>query len=157
MELFLLCYSHHIFIFLEILKICSVEAMYIYFLICMTNGTFLIYFHLHIIHYTFHITHNSSTCSISSYFIICFHRSCCSVPALSHFSCVQLFATLWMVAHQAPLSMDFLGKNTRVGCHAFLQGIFPTRGSNQHILCLLHWQAGALPLVPPGKPHMLYY
>ena len=26
---------------------------------------------------------------------------------LSHFSCVQLFATLWTVAHQAPLSMGF--------------------------------------------------
>ena len=30
---------------------------------------------------------------------------------------------------------DFPGKNTRVGYHAFLQGIFPTRGSN---LSLLH-------------------
>ena len=26
---------------------------------------------------------------------------------LSHFSCVQLFATLWTVAHQVPLSMGF--------------------------------------------------
>ena len=26
---------------------------------------------------------------------------------LSHFSCVQLFATIWTVAHQAPLSMGF--------------------------------------------------
>ena len=26
---------------------------------------------------------------------------------LSHFSCVHLFATLWTVAHQAPLSMGF--------------------------------------------------
>ena len=25
----------------------------------------------------------------------------------SHFSCVQLFVTLWAVAHQAPLSMGF--------------------------------------------------
>ena len=25
---------------------------------------------------------------------------------------------------------DFLGKNTGVGCHALLQGIFPTQGSN---------------------------
>ena len=28
-------------------------------------------------------------------------------PVLSRFSCVQLFATLWTVAHQAPLSMGF--------------------------------------------------
>ena len=26
---------------------------------------------------------------------------------LSHFSCVRFFATLWTVAHQAPLSMGF--------------------------------------------------
>ena len=26
---------------------------------------------------------------------------------LSYFSCIQLFATLWTVAHQAPLSMGF--------------------------------------------------
>ena len=31
--------------------------------------------------------------------------------------------------------MGFSGKNTRVGCHALLQGTFPTQGSN---LCLLH-------------------
>ena len=45
-----------------------------------------------------------------------------------------------------------LAKNTGVGCHALLQGIFPTRGSNSRLLYFLHWQAAALPLVPPGKP-----
>ena len=44
---------------------------------------------------------------------------------------------------------DSPGKNTRVGCHFLLQGVFPTQESN---LRLLHWQAGYLPLVPPGKP-----
>ena len=29
---------------------------------------------------------------------------------------------------------DSPGKNTGVGCHALLQGIFPTRGSNLHLL-----------------------
>ena len=29
-----------------------------------------------------------------------------------------------------------------MGCHALLQGIFPTQGLNPHILCLLHWQTG---------------
>ena len=44
-------------------------------------------------------------------------------------------------------------KNTGVGCHALLQGIFPTQGLNPpHLLCLLHWQASSLPLAPPGKP-----
>ena len=50
---------------------------------------------------------------------------------------VWLFATPWSVAHQAPLSMDFSGKNTGGGCLFLLQGIFPTQGSNPH---LLHWQ-----------------
>ena len=47
---------------------------------------------------------------------------------------------------------DFPGKNTGVGCHALLQGIFPTQGSKQCLFCLLHWQAGSLLLEPPGKP-----
>ena len=32
-------------------------------------------------------------------------------------------------------------KNTGVGCHGLLQGIFPTQGSNPCLLRLLHWQA----------------
>ena len=51
---------------------------------------------------------------------------------------------------------DSPGKNTGVSCHALLQGIFPTQGSNPHLLCLLCWQAGSFPLVPPGKPHCSY-
>ena len=30
------------------------------------------------------------------------------------------------------------------GCHFLLQGIFPTQGSNPHLLCLLHWQVDSL-------------
>ena len=50
---------------------------------------------------------------------------------------------------------DFPAKNTGVGCHFLLQGIFPTQGSN---LCLLHFrqilyhlslQGRALTLTPP--------
>ena len=33
------------------------------------------------------------------------------------------------------------GKNTGIGCHSLLQGIFPTQGSNPHLLCLLHCEA----------------
>ena len=32
---------------------------------------------------------------------------CVIVIVLSHFSHVQLFATLWTLAHQAPVSMEF--------------------------------------------------
>ena len=42
------------------------------------------------------------------------------------------------------------GKSTGVGCHVLLQGIFLTQGLNQSLLCLLHWLAGSLPLVPLG-------
>ena len=48
---------------------------------------------------------------------------------------------------------DSPGKSTGVGCHALLQGIFPTQGSNPCLLCLLHWQAGSLPLGPPVNPY----
>ena len=43
---------------------------------------------------------------------------------------VRLFVTPWTVAHEAPPSMEFLGKNIGVGCHFLLQGIFPTQGLN---------------------------
>ena len=47
---------------------------------------------------------------------------------------------------------DSPGKNTGVGCHTLLQGIFLTQGLNPHLLHLLDWQMGSLPWAPPGKP-----
>ena len=41
---------------------------------------------------------------------------------------------------------DSPGKDTGVGCHALLQGVFPTQGSNLWFLGLLRWQVGSLPL-----------
>ena len=64
----------------------------------------------------------------------------------------SLFATVWTVAHLAPLSMGFSRQIYWSGCHSLLQGIFLTQGLNPRLLGLLHWQAGSLPLVPPGKP-----
>ena len=49
---------------------------------------------------------------------------------------------------QAPLSMGFSSKNTGVGCHTRLQGIFPTQGSNHSTL---HWQADSSPLSHQGS------
>ena len=46
---------------------------------------------------------------------------------------------------------DSPGKNTGVGFHALLQGIFSTQGWNPGLLCLLHWQAGSLPLAHLGS------
>ena len=51
---------------------------------------------------------------------------------------------------------DSPSKNTGLGRRTFLQGIFPTQGSNLCLLCLLHWQAGSLPLVPPRKQAVLF-
>ena len=53
-------------------------------------------------------------------------------------------------------SWDSPGRNTGVGYHALLQGIFPTQESNPGLLCHLHWQGGSLPLAPPGKPQVSY-
>jgi len=47
---------------------------------------------------------------------------------------------------------NFPGKNTGVGCHFLLQGIFPTQGSNPHLLGLLHWWADSVPLPHLGSP-----
>ena len=44
-------------------------------------------------------------------------------------SCPTL-ETPWTVAHQLLCPWHFLGKNTRVGCHFLLQGIFQTQKSN---------------------------
>ena len=45
---------------------------------------------------------------------------------------------------------DFPGKKPGEGCLILLQSIFPTQGSNPH---LLHWQADFLPLSHQETPH----
>ena len=47
---------------------------------------------------------------------------------------------------------NFPDKNTGMGCHFLLQGIFPTQGLNPRFLRLLHWQTDSLPLSHPGSP-----
>ena len=46
------------------------------------------------------------------------------------------------------VSCDFPGKNMGAGCHFLLQGIFPTQGSNLHLLL----GRGFFTTEPPGKP-----
>ena len=54
--------------------------------------------------------------------------------------------------------MEFFRQEYWSGLPLLFQGIFPTQGSNLGHLCLLHWQVGYLPVVPPGKPLLhLYY
>ena len=67
------------------------------------------------------------------------------LPKVSFFFVVERLRCPW----------GFLGKNTGVGYHFLLQGIFLTQGLNPRLLHLVHWQADSLPLVPPGKPQAL--
>ena len=64
-----------------------------------------------------------------------------SMCMLSPFSCVQLFVIFWTMATRLLYPWDSPGKNTGVGCHVLLQGIFPTQGLKLCLLCLLHGQA----------------
>ena len=61
------------------------------------------------------------------------------------------FATQWTIACQASLSMGFYRQEYWSGLPCPLQGIFLTQGWNP---CLLLWQMGSLPLVPPGSPRI---
>ena len=69
----------------------------------------------------------------------------CSMCVLNHFSHVQLFATLWTVAHHDHLSRPVI-LQARILEWVAMISIFPTQKSNQHILWLLicrrilyHW------------------
>ena len=84
---------------------------------------------------------------------VCAFSSCGAQAqcVLSHFSCVRPFVTPWTIAYQASLSRDSPGKNTGVGCHALLQGLFLTWGSNLHPPVSPVLQADTLSTEPPGK------
>ena len=67
---------------------------------------------------------------------------------------VQLSATPYTVAHQAPLSMGFSRKNTGVGCHFPSPGYLPDQRIQPGSPTL---QADSLPSEPPGKPSYLWF
>jgi len=67
-------------------------------------------------------------------------------------SCPTLFDPVESKTCQAPLSMGFCKQDYWSGLPRPPSGVFPTQGSNPRLLCFLCWQAGPLPLVPPGKP-----
>ena len=50
--------------------------------------------------------------------------------------CVWFFGTPRTVACQSPLSTGFSRQEYWVGCHALLQRMFPTQGSNSRLLCV---------------------
>ena len=71
---------------------------------------------------------------------------------LSCFSHVQLFATLWTVAFQAPLSMGFSRQEYWSGL------LCPPPGNLPKPVIEPNWQTGSIPLAPPGKhPYLCIY
>ena len=48
-------------------------------------------------------------------------------------------------------------KDTGVGCHALLQGIFSTQGLNPRLLCLRHCRQIFYPLNHLGSPHVIMH
>ena len=72
---------------------------------------------------------------------------------LSHFSRVRLFATLWSVAHQTSLFKGFSRQEYWSRLPFPPPGDLPNPEINPKTLCLLHWQASSLPLVPPWKSY----
>ena len=71
--------------------------------------------------------------------------SCCLVAE----SCSTLLRPDGLEPTRLFCPWDFPDKNTGVGFHLVLQGIFLTQGLNLH---LLHWQVDSLPLTPSGNP-----
>ena len=70
----------------------------------------------------------------------------------SHLSCARLFITLWTVARQAPLSMEFSRQEHRSGLSVPPLGDLPIQGSNLSLLGLLYWQTDSLPLCHLRNP-----
>ena len=65
----------------------------------------------------------------------------------------RLFAILWTIAHQAPLSMGFSRQAYRSGLPCPPPGDLPNPRVEHHVS---YQQAGSLPLVPPVKPYNYY-
>ena len=81
------------------------------------------------------------------FFFFCLNKS------ISKFSCVcaQSCPTSKTIAHQVPLSIRFPRQKYWNGLPFPSPGIFPTQGSNPHLLHLLHWQADSLLLSHQGR------
>ena len=90
---------------------------------------------------------------LSSLLLKVYNKSCVLQPCacLCTCTCVQSHLTLVTLVllpiwHLCPWGFSF--KNTGVGCHSQLQGIFLTQGSNLH---LQHWQVDFLLLCLLGS------
>ena len=120
---------------------------------------FIVYLSLHFV--TVNIVTPAFWCWMSAYYrfpvfiflTLCVHMYTCKhtcMRAKSLQSCPALCYP--MVTARLLFPWDSPSKNTGMGCHALLQGIFLTQGSNPRLLGPLHWWVDSLPLAPPGKP-----
>ena len=98
--------------------------------------------------YTKNICEYMCVCVCTFNIIIIFLWAC----VLNCFSCVQLFATPWTVACQAPLSMGFSRQKYWRGLPYPSPGDLPNPGIEPASLKYPALAEGSLPLAPPGKP-----
>ena len=89
--------------------------------------------------------------SISRFFLDSTLKKKKKVKLLSH---VQLFATPWTIAHQAPLSMGFSRQEYWSGLPFPYPGDLPNPGIEPRSPAL---QADALTSEPPGKHDVIWY
>ena len=74
--------------------------------------------------------------------------------SISHlYTHMKLLQSCLTEARKAPLSMRFSRQEHWSGLLHPPPGDLPNPGSNPHLLGVLQWQVGSLPLVKPGKPH----
>ena len=82
--------------------------------------------------------HVSKTSRSGKCFFFYYIKTVCVCVCVCMCECVlihvRLFATPWTIPVRILWPLDFPGKNTRVGYHFLLQGIFMTQGSNPHLL-----------------------
>ena len=81
-------------------------------------------------------------------YMVLYESASCSVVSDS--------ATPWTVARQAPLSMDFPGRNTGVGCHFLIQRNFPDSGIKSMSSVTSALPADFLPAEPSGKSGFIH-
>ena len=70
---------------------------------------------------------------------------------------VQLFATPWTVAHQAPLSMEYSRQECWSGLPFPPPGDLPDPGTDLVSLVSPALKTDSLPTAPPGKPMNTHY
>ena len=97
---------------------------------------------------------NSNFNFFNSFFLLFQSLLACMLSCFSH---VRLFETLWTVAFQVSLSVGFSRQGYwRRLLYPQVQRSYPTQELNLCLLWLRRWPAGYLPLVPPGKPILVF-